>query len=623
MEEKTDRLFDGFPPVSSADWDAKIREDLKGADYEKKLIWNTPEGFRVKPFYTGDDLVNMQYLDREPGSFPYLRGNKISGNAWEIRQDFRVSDITEAVQKIRMAMAGRITSIGLDTTRIDKLLYPDFQTLIRELDLSCISLNLTAGNESREALDNLIRAVNELNINSESVRGSLDYDPMGRLTTTGGYHLSEQEDFYVADHLLLSAENELPGFRVLPVNSYYFGNAGSTAVQELAFGLAIAAEYLDRLSDMGHDAGEIARHIQWNLGVGSSYFIEIAKVRSARLLFSNLMAAYGEKLDAAVFINSITASWNKTLYDAYVNILRLTTESMSAVLGGCDSLLVRTFDSEFREPGNFSERISRNIQFILKEESYLDKVADPAGGSYYVETLTESLAEHAWQLFLRTEAAGGYIKAFTSGFIREEVQAVSDQRRQMLASRREVLLGTNEYPNLHETMDDQFREEIAFPAAEAVTGRVAEPLLLGRAAQEFEMLRLTTEKFAGGKPAVFNLTCGNLAMRIARSQFSTNFFACAGYEVIDNLGFKTPGEGVDAALASKAQIIVVCSSDEEYRTLVPEVFKKVNGKALVVVAGAPACMDELKKMGINEFIHVRSNVLDTLRHFNRMLGIGF
>jgi methylmalonyl-CoA mutase len=619
MEEKKESLFAGFPPVSSADWDARIRADLKGADYEKKLIWKTPEGFKVKPFYDAGDLRNMQYLDQEPGEFPYLRGDKTSGNSWEIRQDFKVCDVASAWQKARLAIANGITSVGFDPGPLE-IGYDEVKELIRDIDLGCISLNFTSG-DTPGILDYLLNVLHDLKISPEIVRGSLDFDPTGKLTLTGGYYISEKEDFARIDNLLLTAENELPGFRVLPVNSHYFGNAGASAVQELAFGLAMASEYFTRLTDMGHHAGEIARHIQWNLGVGSNYFMEIAKVRSARLLFSHLLSAYEGKMGSAVFINSVTTDWNKTAYDPYVNILRLTTESMAAVLGGCNSLLVKPFDSWFREQGNFSERISRNIQFILKEESYFDKVVDPSSGSYYIESLTDSLVEHAWQLFLKTEASGGYIKAFTKGFIREELKELTAQRLQMVASRREILLGTNQYPNFRETMKDQIRSEIAFPSPVISKDQVTEPLKTGRAAQEFEKLRLAVENYQGGRPKVFMLTYGNLAMRLARSQFSGNFFACAGYEILDNLGFKSAAEGVETALREKADIIVVCSSDEEYAELVPAVFEKAAGKAMVVVAGAPACMEDLKKLGINDFIHVRSNVLETLQHFHQRLGI--
>jgi methylmalonyl-CoA mutase len=621
MEEKTDRLFAAFPPVSPEAWDLKIREDLKGADYEKKLIWKTLEGFKVKPFYSLEDLRNLQYLNQEPGCFPFLRGGKTTGNTWETRQDFRVHEVTAAAQRARIATSNGVTSIGFDIGRKGALSYPEFKALIHDFDFANVSLNLAGGDLSPEMLDFLLEAIEELKIRPESVKGSLGFDPPGQLTCTGGFYRSENEDFTHADEILLAAENELPGYRVLPVNSFLFGNAGASVVQELAYGLSIAAEYFTRLTDMGHDATDIARHMQWNLGAGSNYFIEIARVRAARHLFSNLLAAYGGKQDTQIFIHSITTDWNKTIFDSHVNILRLTTEAMAAVLGGCDSLLVKPYDYCYREPGGFSERISRNIQHILREESYLDRVVDPAAGSYYIESLTDSVVEHSWQLFLKTDDAGGYIKAFMSGMIRDDIQAMQSQRRQMVASRREILLGTNQYPDFSETMKGEISTEIAFPEPGPPICRIAEPLIMTRAAEDFEKLRLATENHPGRRPRAFMLGFGNLAMRLARSQFSCNFFACAGYEVLDNLGFKTVEEGVDAALKAKANLVVACSSDEEYQAAVPVIHEKVNGKAIVVVAGAPACMEALKEQGIVDFIHYRSNVLETLAAFHRKLGI--
>jgi methylmalonyl-CoA mutase len=621
MEEKTDRLFTGFPPVSTREWEAKIKADLKGADYEKKLIWKTPEGFKVKPFYSAEDLRDLQYPESEPGRFPFVRGDKSAGNAWEIRQDFTVFDIPAAIEKARLAIENGVTSVGFDITRKGDMYYHDFRTLIRSFGFGKASLNLVAGEMAPAYMDFLLKALEELNIDTDTVRGSIDFDPMGQLATTGGFYYSEKEDFDNADRMLLAAVNELSGLRVLPVNSFLFGNAGASAVQELGIGLSMAAEYMSRLSDAGHDVTDVAQNIQWNLGVGSSYFIEIGKVRAARVLFSHLLDAFDGRNEKAVFIHSVTTSWNKTLYDAHVNMLRLTVEAMAAVLGGCNSLLVKPFDSAFREPDEFSERIARNTQAILKEEAYLDKVADPAAGSYYIESLTHSLVEHAWQHFLEIEDKGGYVKAFMTGFIGSEIKATGEHRRQMVASRRENLLGTNQYPNAQDAMKDDLVEEIAYYVPERAAEPIAEPLFMGRAAQEFEKLRLAAESSPKGRPRVFMLPYGNLAMRLARSQFSGNFFACAGYEIIDNLGFCSADEGVEKAVKAGAQVIVVCSSDEEYPEIAPEVFEKAKGKAIVVVAGAPACMDDLKKAGISEFIHMRSNVLETLKQFHHKLGI--
>ncbi len=621
MEDKTGKLFTGFPPVSTPEWEAKIKEDLKGADYEKKLIWKTPEGFNVKPFYTAEDLQDLQYPESEPGRFPFVRGDKSTGNKWEIRQDFTVFDIPAAIQKAALAVENGVTSVGFDISRKGDMYYHDFRTLIRSFDFSKASLNLLAGEMAPAYMDFLLKALEELNIDTDTVKGSVDFDPMGHLATTGGFYYSEKEDFDNADRILLAAVNELTGLRVLPVNSFLFGNAGASAVQELGTGLSMAAEYLARLSEAGHDVTDVAQSIQWNLGVGSGYFMEIAKVRAARVLFSNLLDAFDGRNEKPVYIHSVTTDWNKTVYDSHVNMLRLTAEAMAAVLGGCNSLLVKPFDAAFREPDDFSERIARNTQAILKEEAYLDKVADPAAGSYYIESLTNSLVEHAWKHFQGIEEKGGYVKAFVSGFIGSEIKATGEHRRQMVASRREILLGTNQYPNVLDAMKDDMAEEIAFFISEPAAEPVAEPLYMGRAAQEFEKLRLAAERSPNGKPKVFMLPYGNLAMRLARSQFSGNFFACAGYEIIDNLGYCSAEEGVQNAMKVGANVIVVCSSDEEYPEIAPEVFERVKGKAIVVVAGAPACMDDLKKAGITEFIHVRSNVLETLKQFHHNLGI--
>jgi methylmalonyl-CoA mutase len=619
MEQSNDRLFEGFPPVTPAEWEAKIQEDLKGADYEKKLIWKTLEGFRVKPYYTADDLKALSYLQQEPGAFPFVRSNKSGSNAWEIRQDFRVTDAETAAAKAALAVRGGADAIGFDLRGATNTDMAGLKQLVSGIDNSKVSLHLITGDDGPALLDHLVQYLEERG--SAKISGSLCFDPMGQLAVTGAFFRSEADDFSRLDKVLLTAENELDGFRVLPVSSYLFGNAGATAVQELAFGLAMAAEYFDRLTASGHTPAEVARHIQWNLGSGSGYFMEIAKVRAARLLFSHLAEAYGEKPEASVFIHSITTSWNKTLYDPHVNMLRLTTEAMAAVLGGCDSLLVNPFDAAFRAPGDFSERIARNTQIILKEESYLDKVVDPAAGSYYIESLTDSLVEHAWNRFLQIADTGGFVAAMKAGTLQQEVAATAQQRRQMVASRREILLGTNQYPNTPEAAGDSFDPELAWPKPQTAAKPVAEPLSFGRAAEDFERLRLASEKHPGGRPSAFMLTYGNLAMRLARAQFSGNFFACAGYKVTDNLGFSSAADGVKAALDAKADIIVVCSSDEEYATLAPEVKRLAGGKALIVIAGAPACMEELKSQGIQDFIHVRSNVLETLQQFSRKLGI--
>lgn len=619
MEEQKDRLFAGFPPVSVADWENQIKTDLKGADYEKKLIRKTLENIRVKPYYTAEDLKELAHLDQLPGEFPFLRGNKAGSNQWEVRQDIQVHEADAALKKVQYLIERGVSSIGFDLSSSKEWTARELNQLISAIDLQKVSVHFYAGVNSGTFAEMFLKMVDELNIPGATIRGSVDFDPLGCLTLTGGYYRSEKDDLADLDRML-GITTKLPQFRVITVNSRFFSNCGASAVQELAFGIAMIADYLKELTNRNHQVKEIAGHMQWNLGTGPDYFMEIAKVRAARMLFSALMKAHDAPLETDIFIHSTTTSWNKTLYDAEVNMLRLTTEAMAAILGGCNSLLVKPYDSDFREQGAFSERWARNLQHVIKEESYFDKVVDPAAGSYYIETLTDSLMKSAWELFLKVDEMGGYAKAFVAGFIGSEIGTTASGRRAMLATRREILLGTNQYPNAKDTMVEKVVEGIAFPKPFNNPVKIAELLQPVRASVDFEKLRLRTEK-QGQRPKVFLLTIGNLAMRLARAQFSGNFFACAGYEIIDNLGFSTASEGVEAAFKAGSHIIVVCSSDDEYAQVAPEVARLVNNKAIVVVAGAPACMEELKKQGLNEFIHMRSNVLETLLHFHEMQGI--
>jgi|WetSurMetagenome_2_1015567.scaffolds.fasta_scaffold05742_5 methylmalonyl-CoA mutase len=618
-----EKLFSGFPPVTVEQWEAKIREDLKGADYDKKLIRKTLDSISIKPYYRAENLEQLKYLEQASGVFPFVRGNKKTRNDWEIRQDITVTHVKSAVEKAIGATSRGITSVGYDLTNKGDLHSDDLKKLITGIDCSRVTFNFITGDTAVRVLDYILKAVEQLKMNKSEFKGSVEYDPLGHLVASGSYYRSQKEDMVDAGNLLGRVKGELPGVRVLAVNSHVFSDTGASVVQELAYGLSMISEYISALTEQGFSLAEIVKHFQWNMGVGSDYFMEIARIRAARLLFSGLVSGFDStrEITQPVYVHSVTTRWNKTLYDPHVNLLRLTTEAMSAILGGCNSLQVLPFDTVYNDPTDFSERLARNIQTILKEESYFDRVIDPAAGSYYIETLTDALVENVWKKFLEIEGQGGFIKLVLSGSINEEVKNTAQRRIELIASRREVLLGTNQFPNINETINGCIAETIAFPGCETVAEKVAEPLIRKRASEEFEKLRLAVERNQGKRPRVFMLTYGNLAMRLARSQFSGNFFACAGYEIVDNLGFFSAAEGVNAAMEAKADIIVVCSSDDEYLEIAPAVAELVNNKAIVVVAGAPACMEELKQKGIQDFIHIRSNVLETLKGFHKKLGI--
>jgi methylmalonyl-CoA mutase len=420
--------------------------------------------------------------------------------------------------------------------------------------------------------------------------------------------------------LIKSASSLFPKLRTLGINGSIFHNAGGNIVQELGFSLAIISDYLDLLTKEGLKPGLVAKSMQLNMATGPLYFMEIAKLRAARLLFARLVSYWGVEDEDSLkaFIHCTSSEWNQTIFEPYVNLLRTTTESMSAVLGGCDSLTVSPFDKAFRETTKFSERIARNTQIILKEEAWLDKVADPAAGAYFIENLTDSIITESWRLFLEIEEMGGYLASFKAGEIQKRIGSSASLRDQNIAGRKEILLGTNQYPNLLEIIPEDMDLAIAFPLKTKQTYLVAEPLQLYRGSEAFEKLRLVSE---GKNQKVFLLTIGNPVWRKARAGFALNFFGCAGFEIIDIPGFDTLDSGISAAKASRASIIVLCSSDEEYVALAPEALKKLDKKTILVVAGFPKdCIDELKAKGIQNFIHMKSNVLEELSKYQEMLG---
>ena len=580
MADINEKLFSDFPPVSTDAWMEKITVDLKGADFEKKLVWKTNEGFKVKPFYRREDLEGLKTTEALPGEFPYLRGNKKDNNSWLVRQEIDAADAAEANAKALDVLNKGIDSLSfhLKAKQLDAA-YLD--TLLKDICAECVELNFSICQGHVVELANLLVAYFQgKGYDLSKLQGSINYDPMGKMLAKG----KEKGCLVDTAKALLAATAPLPGYRVLNVGALTLNNAGAYIYQELGYALAWGNEYLNALTEAGIPAATVAGKIKFNFGISSNYFLEIAKFRAARLLWANIVASYLKEDDckcaAKMCVHAETSTFNLTLFDSYVNLLRTQTEAMSAALAGVDSMTVVPFDKAYEAPNEFSEHLARNQQLLLKEESHFDKVVDPAAGSYYIENLTVSIAKQAWELFLSVEDEGGFLAAVKAGKVQEAVNASNAARHTAVAKRKEILLGTNQYPNFQELADGKKPLEAVCCCGggeHQACEKDCATLVFDRAASEFEALRLQTEA-SGKRPKAFMLTIGNLAMRQARAQFSCNFLACAGYEVIDNLGFDTVKE-----------------------------------------AGAPACMDELKAAGIENFIHVRVNVLETLKEYNAKL----
>lgn len=620
MGEKEQKLFADFAPVTNAEWEAKINNDLKGKDYERALVWKTYEGINVRPYYRQENLEQLNYLDTLPGEFPFVRGNRKTDNDWLVRQNITVTDFEAANKKALEVLGKGITSLGFYFTSCENLNKKNLQILVRDICLEAAEVNFVCPDDSTKRIDLFTEIVSGGKANNENVLGSLAVDPIGTFVLKGKFDKNSITNLKPA----IEKAKVVPQFRTVAVHGKFFANSGSSIVQELAFSLAQGAEYLTLLTDAGVKIDDAANAIKFNFGIGNNYFMEIAKLRAARLLWAQIVKAYRPECEnsAKLIAHCETNRYNLTVYDPNVNMLRTQTEAMSAALGGAHSITVLPFNTIYEEPNNLSERIARNQQILLKEEAYLDKIVDPSAGSYYIENLTASLADEAWKLFLEIQEKGGFIAAFREEFIQNEIKQMAAKRDKNIALRRENLLGTNQFPNFTEKITKDFDGSL-FDAVDLSDDQAeVETLKPYRGAQAFEALRYTTDMYSktNKRPVAFMLTIGDLAFRKARAQFSCNFFAVAGFTVIDNNGFVTIEEGFTEAKTKEADIIVLCSSDDEYAVFAPEAAALLTDEILVV-AGAPACQAELEKKGITNFIHLKSNILEELKAYQEELEI--
>ena len=617
MSNIKEKLFTEFTAPTAQEWLDKIQVDLKGADFNKKLVWRTNEGFNMQPFYRREDVLKLKTPDALPGEFPFVRGNKKDNNEWYVRQDIKVTDAKEANAKALDVLKKGVDSLGFKFGG-DSVSAEFVETLLEGIECECVELNFsTCQRKSLELAKILVAYFEKKGYDKEKIVGSIDWDPMHRIVMRG----KDVTAVLAVAPEIVETLKDFPNFRCVAVNAGALNNAGAYIVQELGYALAWGNEYLNQLVEAGVEPTLAARKIKFNLGISENYFMEIAKFRAARMLWAEIVKQYEPKCDCAckMCVNATTTSYNMTVFDSYVNLLRTQTETMSAALAGVHSIVVNPFDAAYETPTDFSERIARNQQLLLKEESHFDKVVDPSAGSYFIEELTTSLADVAWKLFLKIEEEGGFLAAIKAGTVQDDINATNEKRHKDAAQRKEFILGTNQFPNFTELSEG--KQPLTCGCC---CGSDAEPTFKAikstRLAADFENLRLTVEK-SGKTPVAFMLTIGNLAWRQARAQFSSNFLACAGYKVIDNLGFDTVEQGVDAALKAGADIVVLCSSDDEYATYAVPAFQYLDNRAMFIVAGAPACMEDLKAAGIENFVHVKCNVLETLKEYNEKLGI--
>ena len=539
-------LFTDFKALSRSEWEAKIKKDLKGQD-PAVLQTATPENITIQPFYTEEDLAGLPHRDALPGKFPFIRGHKTGANQWQNLVPIAVAGPGQAaIDQARETLAGGADGIHF---QIDAPADFDLEYLVTHLDLTRVPVGYSITGKPRLFLKALFQKLKSRNQSPRALKGFIGVHPIP--TTDLGHADGNQLEE------LLEHTREAVDFYGVTAHGAQFGHHGATAVQEIAFTLSLATYYVDQLSARGFPLDLIFRNLQVTVSTGTHYFMEIAKLRALRWLWAGIVKASEEEpgLAAHLRVHAVTSSWYQTTFDPHSNILRATTEAMSAIIGGCDSLSIAPFDSVFNPHNPFSERVARNLPLILKHEAYLDQVLDPAAGSYYLESLTQELAEKSWALFQQTEARGGYAAALRSGFIRGQLNAAAQATFQGITSGRQVLVGTNKFANPHENI--HYDAEALLQSRHFDTSRASYP---------FEVMRLAAllhYRKKNARPKAVITIVGHDIQEHIHAAFAQEFFACGDFDT-QILHFDSVAEALEKLLFIDCRIIVFSSTDRDY-----------------------------------------------------------
>ncbi|MFA9558317.1 methylmalonyl-CoA mutase family protein [Evansella sp. AB-rgal1] len=685
-------------PISSYDmWRSVAEKSLKGASFEK-LLTHTYEGITLKPMYRQEDVKDMPHLSSLPGKAPYVRGTKAIMNEekpWEISQEINElvpENFNEAVQhdieRGQTAMNMILNKATLEGFDIDELTdgeasgvsissISDIRQALAKMDLTKIPLHVQTGAVSLPFYSLMMCYAKEKGVPLHSIRGSITADPIGFLVKNGHIMFSMEKCFNKMAQVTVWALEHTPHIQTIGIEGHPYHDGGGSAVEELAFSLATAVEYVQAMLERGLQINEITRNIRFSFSIGSNMFMEIGKLRAARLLWSTIVEAYGGSREAQkMTLHGRTSSWTKTVYDPYVNMLRGTVEAFTGAVGGVDSMHVSPFDEPIQGAASFSRRIARNTQLILQEEAHLSKQIDPGGGSWYVEFLTDSLAKKAWELFQQVESKGGMLEALKEGFPQQTITKTSEAKAKNIEHRKDIFVGTNMYPNEEEkpilreseNMKVQWErckasvrvhrtsrkftgkienittvdEVIDVMKQGGTIGEVAKrlgreenpkltikPILAERGAERFEDLRRKSDvqfMTTGKRLRVFLANIGPIPNHKARADFSTSFFEVGGFEVIRNNGFESADDAASAAVESKAEIVVISGTDDDYPDVVPVIAKiimKARQGTTVFLAGKPPTelKQEFIKSGVHDFLHLGSNCYEVLSKLQSEKGV--
>ncbi len=617
--------FDEFEPTTYEQWKAEAESALKGADFNKKLFTKTYEGITLHPIYIQKDVDAINAVSSFPGSKDYLRGTDAAGyiaKPWDIAQCVKESDPKEANKKIRHELEKGATAVNVEIGENGVKLgcANCVKSLFEGIDLTKTPLQLDCGVSALPVL----KLMAEAGVDLKALKGCVGGDVYGTLLADGQLSAPIAKLFDdMAEAVKMGA-----GVRTVYINGNVYANGGANAVQEVAYCMSTAAAYITALMERGVDVNTASASIRFGFSLGSNFFMEIAKLRAARMVYAQMIQAFGGNEEAQkINVFARTSSFTMTIFDPYVNILRTTTETFSGVVGGVNAMEVAPLDEPYGYPDEQTTRIARNIQVMLQEEFNLLRPVDPAGGSWYVETLTAELANLIWKKFQEVEGKGGIEKVIMDGSVQADVAATLEQRFANLDNRSDSAVGNNMYPNVLE----QKLERVPFPAR-VVSGEAvvkAEKIAPHRWTERFEALRdrtLAYEKRTGKTFDVFLANMGPIPQHKARADFASGFMEVAHFNMLRNNGFETVEECAKAAVESGADVAVICSTDATYPEIVPAMTKLIKAAKpdmTVMVAGAPA-KDQLQNYldaGVDDFVHVRANCYEILTKIQDARGI--
>ncbi|CAM3990405.1 methylmalonyl-CoA mutase family protein [Mesobacillus thioparans] len=629
------------------DWQKKAAASLKGRPIES-LYTHTYEDITLKPLYTKDDLPDGS-AEALPGTPDYRRGIDPLGyqsESWNIANRLFYKDLQDLKAKMDSALSKGQTAISFvvksDLFRDQQALAELFASYRNDYPLS-----LNAGWLQTPLLAALSMACKQAG-DSSNVAGFVAADPVAEASLNGG--LPKEEKAFFADwaKVLEEADQQWPQLKTVLANTVPYHDCGANAVQELAAGISTGVYLLQQLLDQGWELKKALSKFVFHFAIGSNFFMETAKLRAARILWSKIAEAYGaESGDQKMVLSAETSRYTKTIFDPYVNMLRTGNEAFAAVLGGVQYLHTGSFEEAAGTVSAFSERVARNTQLVLKSEAHLEKVADPAGGSWYIESLTNELAEKAWELFLELDDRGGIYEALKSGWLQEQIAKTADAREQDIFKRKKSIIGTNVYANLSEAVSQpevQDRKSQYFGGTLVESVRMIEsedsllkrfedieqsfaPLESKRLSQPFEQLRFRAiglEKI-GKRPVVGLICLDQLKNHKPRADFISGLLSAGGIHTLRSDEIHNVQQALDFINESNAEQFVICGDQTSYNSFGPELALEIKKESDVklYLAGIPEEKEsEWNTAGIQDFLHVRSNAYQSLSSILQEMEVG-